>query len=90
MPPPIKLGNITIHQIVEQEGPFFYVLQFFPMLTKELLEENRAWMQPKYMSSQDQIVLCVQSYLVQTPLHNILIDTCVGNHKPRPARPFWT
>ena len=46
-------------------------------------------MQPKYMSSQDQIVLCVQSYLVQTPEHNILIDTCVGNHKPRPARPFW-
>ena len=89
MPPPIKLGNITIHQIVEQEGPFFDILPFFPILKKELLEENRAWMQPKYMSSQDQIVLCVQSYLVQTPQHNILIDTCVGNHKPRPARPFW-
>jgi glyoxylase-like metal-dependent hydrolase (beta-lactamase superfamily II) len=83
------LGNITIHQIVEQEGPFFDILSFFPILTKELLEENRAWMQPKYMSSQDQVVLCVQSYLVQTPQHNILIDTCVGNHKPRPARPFW-
>jgi len=26
---------------------------------------------------------------VQTPHHNILIDTCVGNHKPRPVRPFW-
>jgi glyoxylase-like metal-dependent hydrolase (beta-lactamase superfamily II) len=26
---------------------------------------------------------------VQTPHHNILIDTCVGNDKPRPARPFW-
>jgi hypothetical protein len=43
---------------VEQEGPFFDILPFFPILTKELLEENRAWMQPKYMSSQDQIVLC--------------------------------
>src|SRR6202000_829697 len=30
-----------------------------------------------------------QSYLVQTPHHNILIDSCVGNHKPRPTRPFW-
>jgi glyoxylase-like metal-dependent hydrolase (beta-lactamase superfamily II) len=89
MPAPIKVGDVTIHQIVEQEGPFFDILQFFPTLTKELLEQNRAWMQPKYMSSQDQIVLCVQSYLVQTPQHNILIDTCVGNHKPRPARPFW-
>src|SRR5262245_20070248 len=89
MPAPIKLDSITIHRIVEQEGPFFDIQPFFPKLTKELLEENRAWLQPKYMSSQDQVVLCVQSYLVQTPQHNILIDTCVGNHKPRPARPFW-
>src|SRR6186713_442318 len=89
MPNPIKVGNITVHQIVEQEGPFFDILQFFPTLTKQLLEENRAWMQPTFMSPQDQIVLCVQSYLVQTPHHNILIDSCVGNHKPRPTRPFW-
>jgi glyoxylase-like metal-dependent hydrolase (beta-lactamase superfamily II) len=26
---------------------------------------------------------------VQTPHHTILIDSCVGNHKPRPTRPFW-
>ena len=89
MPAPIKLGDVTIQQVVEQEGPFFDILAFFPTLTKELLEENRAWMQPTFMSAQNQIVLCIQSYLVQTPQHNILIDTCVGNHKPRPARPFW-
>jgi glyoxylase-like metal-dependent hydrolase (beta-lactamase superfamily II) len=89
MPDPIKVGDITIHRIVEQEGPFFDVLTFFPTLTKEVLEANRAWMQPRFMSPQDQLMLCIQSYLVQTPQHNILIDTCVGNHKPRPARPFW-
>ena len=89
MPDPVTLGSITIHRIVEQEGPFFDVLTFFPTLTKELLEANRAWLQPTFMSPQDQLMLCIQSYLVQTPHHNILIDTCVGNHKPRPARPFW-
>jgi glyoxylase-like metal-dependent hydrolase (beta-lactamase superfamily II) len=26
---------------------------------------------------------------VRTPRHTILVDTCVGNGKPRPARPFW-
>jgi glyoxylase-like metal-dependent hydrolase (beta-lactamase superfamily II) len=30
----------------------------------------------------------VQSFVVKTPHHNVLIDSCVGNHKPRPARPF--
>ena len=89
MPDPIKVGNTTIHRIVEQEGPFFEMLTFFPALTKEVLEENRAWLQPRFMSPKDELVLCIQSYLVQTPHHNILIDTCVGNDKPRPARPFW-
>jgi glyoxylase-like metal-dependent hydrolase (beta-lactamase superfamily II) len=89
MPDAIQVGSITIHRIVEQEGPFFDALTFFPTLTGELLEENRAWMQPGYMSLQGELMLCIQSYLVATPHHNILIDTCVGNHKPRPARPFW-
>ena len=34
-------------------------------------------------------MLCVQSFVIKTPHQNILVDTCVGNHKPRPARPFW-
>ena len=89
MADPIKVGNITIHRIVEQEGPFFEMLRFFPKLTEEVLEENRAWLQPKYMSPKDELMMCFQSYLVRTPHHNILIDTCVGNDKPRPTRPFW-
>jgi glyoxylase-like metal-dependent hydrolase (beta-lactamase superfamily II) len=89
MPSPIKIGNITIHPIIEQEGPFFEILKFFPALTKEVLDENRGWMQPRFLSAKDELMLCIQSYLVVTPQHKILIDTCVGNDKPRPARPFW-
>ena len=85
----ITLGDTTIDRIVEQEGPFFDVLTFFPALTKELLDENRAWLQPRFVDSKDRLMLCIQSYLLRTPHHTVLIDTCVGNHKPRPARPFW-
>ena len=35
------------------------------------------------------IVLTIQAFLVRTQHHTILIDTCVGDHKPRPHRPFW-
>jgi len=31
----------------------------------------------------------VQGFVIKTPQHNILIDSCVGNDKPRPARPMW-
>ena len=86
----IKVGEIAIHRVVEHEAPFFAALEFFPTLTPELLEENLSWLQPKYIDpATGKLVLCVQSYIVRTPHHNILIDSCVGNHKPRPTRPFW-
>jgi glyoxylase-like metal-dependent hydrolase (beta-lactamase superfamily II) len=86
---PIKIPRITIHRILEQEAAFFDALQFFPSLTKQLLDENRAWLQPRFVDPAGKLILCIQSYLVQTPHQNILIDTCVGNHKPRPSRAFW-
>ncbi len=86
----IEIGDITIHRIVEQEAPFFAPLDFFPTLTKELLDEHLGWLQPRFIDpATGKLLLCIQSYLVQTPQHNILIDSCVGNHKSRPTRPFW-
>jgi glyoxylase-like metal-dependent hydrolase (beta-lactamase superfamily II) len=78
-----------IHRIVEQEGPFFDAMQFFPTMTKEFLDENRRWLQPRFLDASDKLILCIQSYVVETPHHTIMIDTCVGNHKPRPTRDFW-
>jgi hypothetical protein len=85
----ISLGDITVQRVVEQEGPFFDVFQFFPKLTKEQFAEDASWLKPRYISADNKVNLCIQSYIVRTPHHNILIDTCVGNHKPRPTRPFW-
>ena len=84
----IGLGDITIHRIVEQEAPLFGVSYFFPSLTKEMFEENRSWLEPRFVT-EGKVVLCIQSYIVRTPHHTIMVDSCVGNHKSRPARPFW-
>jgi glyoxylase-like metal-dependent hydrolase (beta-lactamase superfamily II) len=83
------LGNVTIHRVVEQEAPLFNVTDFFPTLTKEMIDENRSWLEPKFFTPDGKVVLCIQSYIVKTPHHTIMVDSCVGNHKPRPARPFW-
>ena len=85
----LHFGDIEVHRIVEQEGPIFDVLSFFPSLTPEVLDANRDWLQPRFIDARDRLVLCVQSYILRTPHHTILVDTCVGNHKPRPSRPFW-
>ncbi len=89
MSPALELGDIRIRRIVEQEAPFFPVHDFFPTFTKEMLAQNSHWLQPRFVDNAGKLVLCIQSYVVETKHHRILVDTCVGNHKPRPARPFW-
>ncbi len=87
----IRVGDVTITSIIENQEPVFDPLDFFPGLTKETLEENRGWLETAGAldKASGKLVLCMQSWLVQTPHHNILIDTCVGNDKPRPTRPMW-
>jgi glyoxylase-like metal-dependent hydrolase (beta-lactamase superfamily II) len=85
----LAIGDIKIRRIVEQEGPFFPVHEFFPKFTPEMMAENASWLQPRFVDKNGQLVLCIQSYLIETPHHKILVDTCVGNHKSRPHRPFW-
>jgi len=86
----IALNDIMIHSVVEQQAPFFDPLEFFPTLTKDVLEENRSWLQPTFIDPDTgRLVLCVQGFVIKTSHQNILVDSCVGNHKPRPARPFW-
>src|ERR1700731_3694033 len=45
--------------------------------------------QPVFFDPADKLMLCIQSFVIKTPPHTILVDACVGNHKPRPTRPFW-
>lgn len=84
------VGDLAIHRIIEQEASFLPALDMLPQLTPELLGENRAWMKKiKALDDNDVLILCFQSYLIRTPHHTILVDTCIGNDKPRPNRPNW-
>lgn len=82
------VGDMTIQRIVELDAPFIPALDMLPALTPELLEENRSWLQPHSLGAGDVFNLCYQSYIVRTPHHTILVDSCLGNDKPR-ARPEW-
>ena len=85
-----QLGELQILRAVESEVPIFDTYTFFPDATKDVIEANRDWLMPRYIDPESiEIILCIQSYIIKTPHHTILVDTCVGNHKPRPARPSW-
>lgn len=83
------VGDLTIHRIVEQEARFLPALEMIPGLTADVLAENRGWMRrAKALDDNDTLMLSFHSYVVKTPHHTILIDSCIGNDKPR-ARPIW-
>lgn len=83
------VGDLTIHRIIEQEATFLPALDMLPSLTAEVLAENRSWMrEAKALDDDDVLLLCFQSYVIKTPHHTILVDSCIGNDKPRP-RPKW-
>ena len=84
------VGDLTIHRIIEQETPFLPALDMLPGLTPELLAENTPWMrEASAIDAEGVLILCFQSYIVKTPHHTILVDSCIGNDKPRPLRPKW-
>jgi len=83
-----QFGDVTIQRVVEQEGRFLPALDMLPDLTPALLAENREWLEAGHALDGDNFCLCFQSFVVRTPDHIVLIDTCVGNDKPRP-RAFW-
>ncbi len=86
----LAVGDLAIHRIIEQETTFLPATELLPGLTPDILAQNRQWMrQAGALDAQDVLILCFQSYIVKTPHHTILIDSCIGNDKPRPTRPKW-
>jgi glyoxylase-like metal-dependent hydrolase (beta-lactamase superfamily II) len=80
----IALGDVTIQRIVEGQAPFADPLKFFPSLTPEVLAENRHWLEPHALDpATGRLQLSLHSFVVRTRHHNVLIDTCIGNHKDR-------
>lgn len=81
-------GDLTIHRLVELVEPYGRALDLMPGLTQELLDANRDWLAPHALAPGDMLILSMQSYVVRTPHHTILVDSCLGNHKRRP-QPSW-
>jgi len=84
------IGDIRIDRIIEQEVPAFDPSEFLPELTKEMIDPHRHWLEPKgFDPATGLMIFCMQSYVIRTGKHNILVDTCIGNHKNHPNRPHW-
>jgi glyoxylase-like metal-dependent hydrolase (beta-lactamase superfamily II) len=82
-------GDLTVHRIVESAGPTMPMLQMLPELTEDILAEHRGWLAPDSLDADDRAIMNFQCYVVRTPHHVMLIDSCIGNDKTLPHVPDW-
>ena len=83
-----RIDDLTIQRVVEMQMPLRPIQAFLTNLSDEMLAENRGWLRETGgLNAEDLIVLNFQSYIVRTPHHTIVMDTCYGNDKERPDRP---
>lgn len=77
-----RIGDVRVTRILEMCDPLRTPSEWFPDCTKEALEPHLHWLVPRSLSSATgRIILPIQSFLVRTGRHTILIDSCVGNDK---------
>jgi len=84
-----KIGSATIQKVEELCGPGFKPARMFPKFDQQAFDAQKSWMVPEHVeAASDRLIGSVHSWVVKTPRHTILIDTCLGNHKER-HNPGW-
>jgi glyoxylase-like metal-dependent hydrolase (beta-lactamase superfamily II) len=81
-----KVGDVSITRVVElalASGATFIL----PDATPENVGPI-AWLAPHFMDPEGQLVMSVHALVVESRGRRILVDTCIGNDKPRPI-PDW-
>jgi glyoxylase-like metal-dependent hydrolase (beta-lactamase superfamily II) len=82
-----RVGDVTITKIVELEavGGTRFVL---PQATREEVRPL-AWLYPHFMDAEGRLKMSIHALIIQTPERRIMVDTCLGNDKPREI-PGWS
>ena len=84
----LRIGDITIDAVIEREGPWRRPQDFFPDYDEAIFRGHLPSMEPEvFDAALGMIVITYQTFVVRTPHHIILVDTCTGEHKGHPP-PF--
>jgi len=81
----ITIGDVTITSIVERDGPWRRPEDMFPAYDPERGRRFLAELDPVVFDpATGKMVITYQTFVVRTPRHTILVDTCTGEDKGFP------
>lgn len=82
----IQIGDVTITSIIERDGPWRTAAAMFPAYDPVVGAAYLAEMDPVvYDSASGKMIITYQTFVIRTPHHTILVDTCTGEDKGYPA-----
>jgi len=84
------VGDARITGVIEYSGPTHDPAFLYPAVDKAerdaVLKANASWLAPNhYVPHMDRLIVTIQLWVVHAGGNVIVIDTGVGNRKPRPA-----
>src|SRR5216684_2845260 len=79
-----KIGDVKITKLQEQE-PIWNGTMLVGEMTPDNLKREGEWLKPFVDEAGTKIRLSIHALLVESEGRRILVDTCVGNDKPRPG-----
>ncbi|MBI1179707.1 MAG: MBL fold metallo-hydrolase [Alphaproteobacteria bacterium] len=80
------IGDVTITQVVETT--FQGLEGFLPDATPEAVLPLD-WLRPHFITEEGILRFSIHAFVIDTGRRRIIVDTCVGNHKPREFFPDW-
>jgi Metallo-beta-lactamase superfamily len=78
----LAIGDVTITSIIERDGPWRRPEDMFPAYDPAIGKRHLAELDPEVFDpASGRMVITYQTYVVRTPRHTILVDTCTGEDK---------
>ena len=83
----IQLGEVRVFRVEELiwENTHSFL---FPSVSDADLAPHLEWMTPRFFTNGGKMRLSVHAFVVRTPHHTIVVDTCVGNGRQRHVPAF--
>ena len=80
----LRVGDTLVTRVEDNLGPSLEAAVMFPGFRRRIFEAERDWLVPTFISADGlRLRTSIHSWLVRTPRHTILIDSCIGNGKVR-------
>lgn len=84
-----KVGDVEIWRILEIHEPYLTPMELYPTAGPDVASIVESYVPGSICNQSGGLILPIQGFLLKTPTHIILVDSCVGNGKTVPGDPNW-